>query len=199
MSEVVKISMPEALIKIRKYLDKIILEKDKPTLLAIDGKSGSGKTTLAKEIAKQYHAELYHMDDFFLQPFQRTRERLAEIGGNVDYERFQKEVILPILENREFSYGIFNCKEQKIIEYKQASCAKLHIIEGAYSAHPYFGNPYDFIVCLDIDKETQKERIQIRNGEEMLKRFVEEWIPKENAYLEKFHIRGQANLCIYII
>ncbi len=165
MSEVVKESLPEALIKIQKYLDKIMLKKDKPVLLAIDGKSGSGKTTLAEELARQYQAELYHMDDFFLQPFQRTLERLAEIGGNVDYKRFQEEVLLPILENREFSYGIFNCKEQKIIEYKRAARAKLHIIEGAYSAHPYFGNPYDFIVCLDIDKEIQKERIRVRNGE----------------------------------
>lgn len=198
MSEVVKESLPEALIKIQKYLDKIILKKDKPVLLAIDGKSGSGKTTLAEELARQYQAELYHMDDFFLQPFQRTLERLAEIGGNVDYKRFQEEVLLPILENREFSYGIFNCKEQKIIEYKRAGRAKLHIIEGAYSAHPYFGNPYDFIVCLDIDKEIQKERIRVRNGEGMVKRFVEEWIPKENAYLEKFHIMELANLCIQV-
>ncbi len=99
MSEVVKESLPEALIKIQKYLDKIMLKKDKPVLLAIDGKSGSGKTTLAEELARQYQAELYHMDDFFLQPFQRTLERLAEIGGNVDYKRFQEEVLLPILEN----------------------------------------------------------------------------------------------------
>ena len=32
----------------------------------------------------------------------------------------------------------------------------------------------------------------------MVKRFVEEWIPKENAYLEKFHIMELANLCIQV-
>ena len=32
------------------------------------------------------------MDDYFLQPYQRTEERLAEPGGNVDYERFKEEI-----------------------------------------------------------------------------------------------------------
>jgi hypothetical protein len=31
---------------------------------------------------------LFHTDDFFLQPHQRTRERLESVGGNIDYERF---------------------------------------------------------------------------------------------------------------
>lgn len=35
---------------------------------------------------------LSHMDDFYLQGRQRTYERLNEVGGNVDYERFAKEV-----------------------------------------------------------------------------------------------------------
>ena len=33
------------------------------------------------------------MDDFFLQPKQRTKERLEQAGGNVDYKRFKKEIV----------------------------------------------------------------------------------------------------------
>ena len=32
------------------------------------------------------------MDDFYLQEYQRTQERYNEPGGNVDRERFKKEV-----------------------------------------------------------------------------------------------------------
>ena len=64
-----------------------------PFLIAIDGMCGSGKTTLANYLAKELNASLFHMDDFFLQPHQRTPERLADPGGNVDYERFKAEVL----------------------------------------------------------------------------------------------------------
>lgn len=179
--------------KIEQYIEDM-LERHNRVLVAIDGKSGSGKTTLARKLAAKYRANLFHMDDFFLQPFQRTPERLSETGGNVDYERFKKEVLEPLLAGKEFSYGVFDCKQQKITELKQAGQANVHIIEGSYSLHPYFGSPYDITVCLDIGANEQRERIRKRNGEEMLARFVNEWIPKENAYLEKFHIMERCNI-----
>ena len=65
-------------------------------MVAIDGKCTSGKTTLASKLAEIYDCNVFHMDDFFLRPEQRTSERFAEIGGNVDYERFQEEVLFPL-------------------------------------------------------------------------------------------------------
>ena len=84
--------------EIKTAIDKLISSDKKTILVAIDGKSTGGKTTLGKYLSKIYDSNLYHMDDFFLQGFQRTKERMSEIGGNVDYERFLKEVITPILE-----------------------------------------------------------------------------------------------------
>ena len=179
-------------------IEEWLKQEKGPYLIAIDGKSGSGKSTLAQTLFEKYNTNLYHMDDFFLQPFQRTEQRLAEIGGNVDYERFYKEVLLPLSENREFTYGVFDCGQQRIVEYRETSCASLHIIEGSYSQHPYFGTPYHLTICLDIGMERQRERIRMRNGEEMLKRFIAEWIPKENAYLESYHIFEQCDICIRV-
>ena len=73
-----------------------LLQSDKDRILiGIDGRTGSGKSSLAKKLAEEFFCNLFHMDDFFLQGFQRTEERRKEIGGNVDYERFQREVLLP--------------------------------------------------------------------------------------------------------
>ena len=58
------------------------------TVLAIEGGSASGKTTLGNILYEIYGCTVFHMDDFFLQPHQRTPERYNEIGGNVDRERF---------------------------------------------------------------------------------------------------------------
>ena len=50
-------------------------------VVAIDGNSGAGKSTLAALIADVYDCNLFHMDDFFLRPEQRTEERLKETGA----------------------------------------------------------------------------------------------------------------------
>ena len=50
--------------------------------------AGSGKSVLGQLLSEVYSCNLFHMDDFFLRPEQRTAERLAEAGGNVDRERF---------------------------------------------------------------------------------------------------------------
>lgn len=59
------------------------------------GPCASGKSTLAETLADIYRCPVVHMDDFFLQPHQRTPERLAQPGGNVDYERFDAQVLPP--------------------------------------------------------------------------------------------------------
>ena len=67
---------------------------------------------------------------------------------------------------------------------------------GAYSWHPYFGDIYDIRVFMNIDPGTQKERISARNGPEILSRFVDEWIPKEEEYFEKFRIKEKCDICL---
>lgn len=69
--------------------------KNGPLRVAIDGPCASGKSTLGQLLAGVYGCPLIRMDDFFLRPEQRSPERLAQPGGNVDYERFSREVLSP--------------------------------------------------------------------------------------------------------
>ena len=92
---------------IRKKIDELLTQKDM-VVVAIDGKCTSGKTTLASKLVQIYDCNVFHMDDFFLRPEQRTPERFAEVGGNVDYERFQEEVLLP-LKSRKASSNLLSC------------------------------------------------------------------------------------------
>lgn len=158
-----------------------------PLVIAIDGKSGSGKTTLAALLSKKTGALVLHMDDFFLRPEQRTEERLREVGGNVDYERFFV-VLEQVKAGKPVFYQPYDCKTGTLKEAVLLKTEKIVIVEGAYSIHPYFGAYADIKIGLDIDADEQKQRILKRNGQIMLARFLDEWIPKENAYLEKFCI-----------
>jgi hypothetical protein len=47
------------------------------------------------------------MDDFFLRIEQRTPERMTEVGGNVDYERFLETVLFPVSAKKVLSISRF--------------------------------------------------------------------------------------------
>ena len=177
-------------------IDRILsaeIKKEEPILIAIDGPCASGKTTLGYLLSDVYDANLFHMDDFFLQPEQRTSERLEEVGGNVDYERFKLEVLDPLRARQDFTYQRYDCGRQRLVEKIYVTVRPLNIVEGVYSRHPYFEDPYDLTYCLTVGTEEQQQRILARNGEDMLKRFLEDWIPKENRYLAMFNINNENN------
>lgn len=152
-------------------------------ILAIDGRSGAGKSSLAALLASVYDGALVvHMDDFFLQPHQRTAQRLQTPGGNVDHERFLEEVLAPMRRGEAFWYRPFDCGRMEIGEGMRLSPGRLCIVEGSYSLHPSLASAYDLRVALRIDAAAQRARILARNGEQMLARFIEMWIPLEERY-----------------
>lgn len=157
-------------------------------VVAIDGMCGSGKSTLGKTLQEIYDCNLFHMDDFFLRPEQKTPERMEEPGGNVDYERFQKEILAHLADADGFTYQVYNCGIQALDAFVTVPYKRLNIIEGAYSCHPYFGEAYDLRFFYRITPEEQVERILKRSGREMLERFEQVWIPMENRYFETFQI-----------
>lgn len=177
-------------------IEELLINSPKEVLIiAIDGKCASGKTTLAYYLRSLYDCNLFHMDDFFLQDSQRTPQRLAQVGGNVDYERFQIEVLEPVKKRQDVIYTPFSCMERQMKASTKITFKRLNIIEGSYSMHPYFKDSYDLRIFMNIEETQQIENIRKRNGEEKLVRFKEEWIPKENAYFEKYEI-GRA--CMHI-
>ena len=179
---------------VKSKIDMLLGEKDF-VIVAIDGKCTSGKTTLASKLVELYDCNVFHMDDFFLRPEQRTPERFAEVGGNVDYERFREEVLLPLKSGKAFSYRPFDCSTFTLAMPVTVTPQKLIIIEGTYSHHPYFGNPYDLKILLTVDEETQHKRI-LERPVFLHRRFFEVWIPMENRYFEVFRISDQANLIL---
>lgn len=168
----------------------------RPFLIAIDGNCGSGKTTLANYLKKQFSCSIFHMDDFFLQPHQRTAERLSSPGGNVDYERFKEEVLDHITDRSGLNFHPFSCREWKLEDAKFVPYHDIVILEGSYSHHPYFQDVYDVKIFLEISPEEQKKRIVSRDGEAIWPMFENKWIPMENKYFETFEIKENSNFSV---
>jgi len=176
-------------------IDSLMESKDRVNI-AIDGNSGAGKSTLAALIGNVYGCGIFHMDDFFLTPELKTEERLKEAGGNVDYVRFRQEVIDGINSGREFQYRAYDCRQMILGQPVLVTPRKLNIIEGSYSMHPTLIDNYDLKIFLHVDEMEQNARILQRNGVDMLKRFLFEWIPLENSYFKEYNIEGQSDLVI---
>ena len=168
-------------------------------IMAIEGGSASGKTTLADILRQIYDCNVFHMDDFFLRPEQRTPARFAEVGGNVDRERFYDEVLKPLLKNEAVRYRPYDCSAQTLKEQITVYPKKLTVIEGAYSMHTAFGKYYDLSVFLDITPEHQRKRILLRNSPQLATRFFGEWIPFENEYFSATDIKKRTDLVMPVL
>ncbi|MBQ3107783.1 MAG: hypothetical protein IJC68_04140, partial [Firmicutes bacterium] len=167
-----------------------------PLTLAIEGGSASGKTTLSQLLQDLYGCTVFHMDDFFLQPHQRTPQRFAEPGGNVDRERFLEEILLPLHRKEPVTFRPFDCSTMTLSGPVSMEATPLTVIEGAYSMHPELAPYYDFSVFLDITPDLQKSRIGKRNTPDMAQRFFTQWIPLEQTYFSKLEVKERCDLVI---
>ena len=165
-------------------------------LLAIDGRCGSGKTTLARVLQEKSGAAVVHMDDFFLRPEQRTPERFAEPGGNVDRERMLEEVLIPFKEGCSVVYRPYDVHKPAMLEPVYLAPAPITMIEGSYSCHPALWDFYDVRVFLDVESEEQLRRIEARSGPEKLEAFKFRWIPLEESYFHAFPLEAECDFHI---
>lgn len=178
--------------QINEQIEKLMEKKDF-IVVAIDGRCSAGKTTLAGLLKKELGCNVIHADSFFLRPEQRTKERYCLPGGNIDFERLKEEVLQPLKEHKPFAYRPFGCKTGSLLEPVTVMPTPVTIVEGAYSQHPQLLEYYDLQIFLDIDADTQKERILKRNPQNA-EMFFEKWIPLEEKYLETFSVREKCRL-----
>ena len=178
-------------------IDRLCREKER-VVVAIEGGSASGKSTLAEMLSEIYDCSLLHMDDFFLRPEQRSEQRLSEIGGNIDRERFEEEVALPLCRQERVCFRPFDCGTQTLGDPIEVEPKPLTVVEGVYSTHLALPRYYDLALFLDIDPELQKKRIEIRNTPFFAKRFFEEWIPLEERYFEGADVKLRADMIIEV-
>ena len=175
-------------------IERVYTERER-VFVAIDGPCTSGKTTLATVLQRRFDGNVLHMDDFFLRPEQRTPERFAEPGGNVDRERFEEEVLAPLVAGNIVQYRPWDCHTGDFAASHSVEPARLTIVEGSYSMHPALRGYYDLMICLTIDSGEQLRRLEARNPR-MLQRFIDEWIPLENRYFASTETRTAADMIV---
>lgn len=187
----------ESVESMKSAIDRVerLLAEGRCAFVAIDGPCASGKTVFAASLHERFGGNVLHMDDFFLRPEQRTPERFAEPGGNVDRERFEAEVLKPLAAGKAVRYRPWDCHTGDFATSRSVEPAALTVVEGSYSMHPALRGYYDLTMCLIVDPSERLRRLEARNPR-MLQRFIDEWIPLENRHFESTNTQGSADLLV---
>lgn len=187
----------ESVESMKSAIDRVerLLAEGRCAFVAIDGPCASGKTVFAASLHERFGGNVLHMDDFFLRPEQRTPERFAEPGGNVDRERFEAEVLKPLAAGKAVRYRPWDCHTGDFATSRSVEPAALTVVEGSYSMHPALRGYYDLTMCLIVDPSERLRCLEARNPR-MLQRFIDEWIPLENRYFESTNTQGSADLLV---
>ncbi|MCQ2424441.1 MAG: hypothetical protein MJ088_06070, partial [Clostridia bacterium] len=155
----------------------------------------SGKTTAAGILARLFDGAVVHLDDFFLPLVKRTEKRLAEPGGNIDYERILEEIVPHAKSSAGFTYRAFDCHTGSFREeHVSVPPSRLLIVEGSYALHPALGSYADITVYSDVSAEEQLARIAARGDDIAV--FRSRWIPLEEKYAAGTDARRRAAIVL---
>ena len=168
------------------------------TLVTIDGPCASGKTTLASQLANILDAAVAHTDDFVVPHAKKTPERLAQPGGNCDWERLVSEVIAPWKTGQTGTYRRYDCHQDSLTLPEPLPTGNILILEGSYCNLPAIRTYADVRVFVNTPEFIRWERLKARESPASLKLFEERWIPLENAYFEAYGLPDGECECVIL-
>lgn len=166
---------------------------EKNVLIGIDGRCGSGKTHFAKLAQSMLPCNVIHMDDFYLPEELREAGWEKIPGGNMDFARLNREVLLPARQGKQAVYRAYRCDKAKITTEQLIPRRSVTLVEGSYSHHPEICGGYDLKIFLDCGKEEQKQRLKAREGS-YYPMFEKRWIPMEEQYFAHYGIEAGCGL-----
>ena len=155
-------------------------------LITLDGPCASGKTTLAGKLGAVLDAAVLHTDDFVVPHAKKTPARLAQPGGNCDWERLVSEVIAPWKAGQTGTYRRYDCHLDCLTSPEPLPAGNILILEGSYSNLPAIRAYADVRVFAATPEAIRWERLKDRESPASLKMFWTRWIPLENAYFEAY-------------
>jgi uridine kinase len=176
---------------------RLMVGRDTPLLVALDGASGSGKSTLARLIAAQLGAALVQSDDFVAAIAQEAawnaRPLEEQAAEALDWRRLRDEALEPLLAGKPACWHPFVSEDGRRPDGTIASGAEVTtrepaavvVLEGVTSTRPELADLIDLAVLVEVPLTVQHGRIAARWGMPLADTPFAPWEPAEQYYLNR--------------
>jgi hypothetical protein len=145
--------------------------------IGVDGLGGAGKTTFAALIERAVpRAGVVHVDDF-----------AAPWIAEWDYGRFRSDVVAPLLAGRTARYQRFDWPTETLAEWHELEPGHVIVTEGVSSTRPETGVPWALTVWVEAPRDVRLQRALDRDGPELMPRWLDDWMPSEDAWAARAH------------
>ncbi len=159
------------------------LPKQRPLLIAIDGRPCSGKTTLTMKLAEALDAQAIYLDEFFIPQEQWPKN--AKPAFPFFYFRYNEFIggIKTLAQGKPFHYFAYDW-EQNCLSSKPTDVVpdKIVLVEGVSTLNPELVNLYFKKIWVVSDPKTELEAIALREGEKHMDLWKKYYIPSVDIY-----------------
>jgi uridine kinase len=169
-------------------------------LVGIDGGGGAGKSTLAREIRDRADGvTIIEFDDFYRPSFERKRRAASkeqEVGGNFDWRRLRSQVLLPLAQDQSTRYQRYDWVADELADWVVVPVGGIVIVEGCYCIRRDLFSFYDSTIWVETPPDLRLQRGLARGGADTRDRWLREWLPEEERYVEAENPSTHAHLVI---
>jgi uridine kinase len=167
-------------------------------LVGIDGCGGAGKSTLAGRLAEaRPDVTVVPMDRFFQVASSRSVPAgCSEIGRDFDWQRLREQVLSPLSAGIAARYQALDWDAERLAGWHEVESGGIVVVEGVYSIRSELSHFYDLRIWVECPADVRLHRGLLRDGESARARWVDAWMPVENAYAREHAPRADAHLVI---
>jgi uridine kinase len=148
---------------------------DETVWVGVDGRGGSGKSTFAARLAAgSPRVAVVHVDDF-------SGPQVAEW----DWQRFESQVAAPLRTGRRARYQRWDWDRDAGAEWHGIPPGRVVVVEGVSATRVEVDVAWAVRVWVDAPREIRLRRALERDGPGKLARWLEDWMPSEEAYIAR--------------
>lgn len=154
--------------------------------IGVDGRAGSGKTTFAARLAAVVpRVRVVHVDDF-----SGPREQTW------DWRRFDQQVAAPLRGGRSARYQRWDWDRDEGAEWWDVEPGAVVVVEGVSALRSEVTVPWSLRIWVDAAREVRLRRALERDGPALMPRWLNEWMPSEEAYIAREEPRGRCDIVL---
>ena len=160
-----------------------------PRWIGVDGWGAAGKSTLAAAIAAAVpDAVIVHVDDF-----------ASPSVPEWDWPRFDLQVVAPLLDGRSARYQRWEWATDSGAEWHVVEPGAVVVVEGVSATRREVRAPWALTVWVEAAREERLRRALERDGEAMLARWLDDWLPSEEAYVAREEPQRRVDLVVGMV